>query len=157
MNRIWKFILSLIILETTLLICCYSWFSKNSIELSNIRKREENLILDDIQNKSNITFETNLHGKGKTNASAFLAYFKRGLSVVTENPDTIQRHNDKLKMKVSRKRRVKSMMSPILTYKGRSKRKEDNNNLKDAKFHLRNRWNTINGSSTPSGDIMSIA
>lgn len=157
MNRIWKFILSLIILETTLLICCYSWFSKNSIELSNIRKREENLILDDIQNKSNITFETNLHGKGKTNASAFLAYFKRGLSVVTENPDKIQRHNDKLKMKVSRKRRVKSMMSPILTYKGRSKRKEDNNNLKDAKFHLRNRWNTINGSSTPSGDIMSIA
>lgn len=157
MNRKWKFILSLVILETTLLICCCLWFSKNSIELSNIRKREENLIPDDIQNKSNITFESNLHGKGKTNASAFLAYFKGGLSVVTENPNKIQRHNNKLKMKVSRKRRVKSMMSPILTYNGRSKRKGDNNNLRNSKFHLRNRWNTINRSDTPSGDILSIA
>lgn len=157
MNRKWKFILSLVILETTLLICCCLWFSKNSIELSNIRKREENLIPDDIQNKSNITFESNLHGKGKTNASAFLAYFKRGLSVVTENPNKIQRHNNKLKMKVSHKRRVKSMMSPILTYKGRSKRKGDNNNLRNSKFHLRNRWNTINRSGTPSDDILSIA
>lgn len=157
MNRIWKFTLSLVILETTLLICSCLWFSKNSIELSNIRKREENLIPDDIQNKSNITFESNLHGKGKTNASAFLAYFKGGLSVVTENPNKIQRHNNKLKMKVSRKRRVKSMMSPILTYKGRSKRKGDNNNLRNSKFHLRNRWNTINRSDTPSGDILSIA
>lgn len=157
MNRKWKFILSLVILETTLLICCCLWFSKNSIELSNIRKREENLIPDDIQNKSNITFESNLHGKGKTNASAFLAYSKRGLSVVTENPNKIQRHNNKLKMKVSHKRRVKSMMSPILTYKGRSKRKGDNNNLRNSKFHLRNRWNTINRSGTPSDDILSIA
>lgn len=157
MNRKWKFILSLVILETTLLICCCLWFSKNSIELSNIRKREENLIPDDIQNKSNITFESNLHGKGKTNASAFLAYFKRGVSVVTENPNKIQRHNNKLKMKVSHKRRIKSMMSPILTYKGRSKRKGDNNNLRNSKFHLRNRWNTINRSGTPSDDILSIA
>lgn len=156
MNRIWKFILSLVILETTLLICCYLWLSKNSIEISNIRKREENLIPDDIQNKSNITFDSNLHGKGKTNASAFFAYFKRGMSVVTGNPNKIQRHNSKLRMKVSRKRRVKSM-SPILTYKGRSKRKRDNNNIKDAKFHLRNRWNVINGSGTPSVDILSIA
>lgn len=157
MNRIWKFILSLVILETTLLIMiyCYSWFSNNSIELSNIRKREENLILDDIKNKS--TFETNVHGKGNINASAFLAYFKKGLSVVTENSSKIKRHNDKLQKKVSSKRRVKSITSPILIYKGRSKRKGYDDNLKDAKFRLRNSWNTINGSGTPSGDIMSIA
>lgn len=157
MNRIWKFILSLVILETTLLICCYLWFSKNSIESSNIRKRGEKLIPDDIQNKSDITFESNLHGKGKTNASAFLAYFKRGLSVVTGNPNKIQRHDSKLRTKVSRKRCVKSMMSPIVTYKCRSKRKRDNNNIKDAKFHLRNRWNVINGSGSPSVNKLSIA
>lgn len=51
-------------------------------------------------------------------------------------------------MKVLCKWCVKFMMLLIVIYKCRLKRKRDNNNIKDVKFYLRNRWNVINGSGS---------
>lgn len=59
-------------------------------------------------------------------------------------------------MKVLCKWCVKFMMLLILIYKGRFKCKGDNNNLRNFKFYLRNRWNIINRSDIFLGDILLI-
>lgn len=151
MDRIWKYILFLVILETVLLMYSFSLLLNNSRELSNIRKRDE--IPDDIKMKSNNSVETSEYGNGTINASTFLAYFKKSLRVATENPTEMQRHNDKLKMKVSSKLRKILKISPILSYKGPSKGNEINNNSKDDKFDIRHKLNFINGNDTYSRSL----
>lgn len=148
MDRIWKYILFLVILETALLMYSFSLLLNNSTDLSNIRKRDK--IPDDLKMKSNNTVETNEY------ASTFLAYFKKGLHMATENPNEMQRHNGKLKMKVSSKWRENFIISPILRYKGPSKRNDKTDNSKDDKFDKRNRFNIINGNDTYSSSLSNV-
>lgn len=121
MDRIWKYILYLVVLEIAVLVFYILFLSSGSMEFFSIRKREK--MTADIEwkhNNTNVEKKNYKYGYKNRNHSFFMAHFKKGQSVETKNSHKIQTHNGNKKRKVSRKRREKSKRSTVLKYKRRS-------------------------------------